>query len=100
MSKKSIGTGITRLLFGLKGKDLKGVKVCRQANANWEEEFEERKDPKGRIYYWLKGEFVNYDKGHDTDEWALENHYVSVVPVQFDLTAYSTLSNIQNILDD
>ena len=74
------------------------MKVCRQANANWEEEFEERKDPKGRIYYWLKGEFVNYDKGTDTDEWALANHYVSVVPVQFDVTAHSSLLSINKLL--
>jgi len=48
------------------GESIQGIKVCRQANANWEEEFEERKDPKGRTYYWLTGKFVNYDKGTDT----------------------------------
>ena len=82
------------------GKKLKGLKVCRQANANWEEEFEERIDPKGRPYYWLTGKFVNYDKGTDTDEWALENHYVSVVPVQFDVTAHSSLSSVNKLLLD
>ena len=40
------------------------------------------------MYYWLTGEFVNFDKGKDTDVWALKNNYVSVVPVQFDLTNY------------
>ncbi len=84
----------------IEGKLLKGVKVCRQANANWEEEFERRVDPKGRTYYWLTGNFVNYDKGKDTDEWALDNHYVSVVPVQFDLTAYSSISFINKLLID
>ncbi len=79
---------------------LKGIKVCRQANANWEEEFEERVDPKGRTYYWLTGKFVNYDKGTDTDEWALENHYVSVVPVQFDVTAYPSISVLNKMLLD
>lgn len=82
------------------GEELKGLKVCRQANANWEEEFEERIDPKGRTYYWLTGKFVNYDKGTDTDEWALANHYVSVVPVQFDVTAYSSLSSVNKLLLD
>ena len=82
----------------IKGKELKGLKVCRQANANWEEEFEERMDPKGRMYYWLTGKFVNYDKGTDTDEWALANHYISVVPVQFDVTAHSSLSSINKLL--
>ena len=79
---------------------IKGIKVCRQANANWEEEFEERKDPKGRTYYWLTGKFVNYDKGTDTDEWALSNHYVSVVPVQFDVTAHHSISKLNKIISD
>ncbi len=84
----------------IEGKKLKGLKVCRQAKANWEEEFEERIDPKGRTYYWLTGKFVNYDKGTDTDEWALANHYVSVVPVQFDVTAHSSLSSVNILLLD
>ena len=79
-------------------KKIKGVKVCRQAKANWVEEFDEREDPKGRKYYWLTGKFVNYDKGDDTDERALENHYISVVPVQFDVTAYHAISKLNNIL--
>lgn len=82
------------------GEELNGLKVCRQADANWEEEFEERIDPKGRKYYWLTGKFVNYDKGTDTDEWALANHYVSVVPVQFDVTAHSSLSSVHKLLLD
>ena len=79
-------------------KKIKGIKVCRQAKANWVEEFDEREDPKGRKYYWLTGKFVNYDKGDDTDERALENHYISVVPVQFDVTAYHAISKLNNIL--
>jgi 5'-nucleotidase len=65
---------------------IKGIKICRQAYAKYDEEFDERKDPNGRRYYWLTGVFVNFDKGKDTDVWALKNNYVSVVPVQFDLT--------------
>ena len=79
-------------------KEIKGVKVCRQAKANWVEEFDEREDPKGRKYYWLTGKFINYDKGDDTDERALENHYISVVPVQFDVTAYHAISKLNTIL--
>lgn len=77
-------------------KDIKGIKVCRQAKANWEEEFDKRQNPQGRDYYWLTGKFVNLDKGEDTDEWALEQGYVSVVPVQFDLTAYHAIQNLNN----
>src|SRR6476469_4574959 len=70
-------------------EQLKGAKLCRQAYAKYEEEFAERKDPHGKKYYWLTGEFVNFDKGRDTDVWALKNNYLSVVPVQFDLTHYT-----------
>ena len=72
----------------LKKEDIKGIKICRQAKAIWVEKFDKRQTPQGRDYYWLAGEFVNQDKGEDTDEWALSNGYISVVPVQFDLTAH------------
>jgi 5'-nucleotidase len=70
---------------------IKGVKVCRQALAKWEEEFDERLDPQKRKYYWLTGKFVNYDEGEDTDEWALKHGYASVVPVHFDFTAHHAM---------
>ena len=79
---------------------IKGIKVCRQANANWEEEFEQKVDSQAVTHYWLKGNFVNYDKRKDTDEWALANHFVSVVPVQFDLTAYPEISSLNKMLLD
>jgi 5'-nucleotidase len=73
---------------------IKGIKICRQANAKWVEEFDKRKDPRGVQYYWLTGRFVNKDKGQDTDEWALKEGYVSVTPVQYDLTAHHAISFI------
>ncbi len=83
-----------------KNEKIKGIRICRQAKANWEEEFDERKDPNGRTYYWLTGKFVNYDKGGDTDERALENHFVSVVPVQYDVTAHHAISVLNNIIEN
>lgn len=76
---------------------LKGMKICRQAYAKYVEDFVERQDPHGRHYYWLTGEFVNFDKGKDTDVWALANNYVSVVPVQFDMTNYVLKSKLEKI---
>ncbi|HAD34148.1 MAG TPA: 5'/3'-nucleotidase SurE [Chitinophagaceae bacterium] len=70
-------------------KQYKGLKFCRQANAKWKENFIDRVDPHGKKYYWLTGEFQNLDKGKDTDVWALQHHYASVVPVQYDLTDYT-----------
>ncbi len=78
----------------LKEKEIKGIKICRQANALWMEKFDKRQTPQGRDYFWLTGEFVNQDKGEDTDEWALENGYISIVPVQFDLTAHHAIQNL------
>lgn len=74
---------------------IKGVKVCRQAYAKYEEDFKQRKDPHGKKYYWLTGAFVNFDTGKDTDVWALDNNYVSVVPVQFDLTNYALKEKLE-----
>lgn len=75
---------------------INGVKVCRQAKAVWEEEFDERVDPSGNNYYWLTGKFVNKEQDHtDTDEWALNNNYISVVPVHFDVTDYQSLDNLK-----
>lgn len=74
-----------------------GIKVCRQARAVWKEEFDERKDPSGRTYYWLTGTFVNNDKSEDTDEWALKNNYVSVVPVHCDFTDYTSLDHFKKL---
>lgn len=76
---------------------LKGLKLCRQAYAKYEEDFIERQDPHGRMYYWLTGEFVNFDKGKDTDVWALAHGYVSVVPVQFDMTHYSQKAQLEKL---
>jgi 5'-nucleotidase len=78
----------------LKENEIKGIKICRQAKAIWMEKFDKRITPQGKDYYWLSGEFVNQDKGEDTDEWALENGYISVVPVQFDLTAHHTIQQL------
>ncbi|WP_317896693.1 5'/3'-nucleotidase SurE [Aurantibacillus circumpalustris] len=81
----------------LKEADFKGIKVVRQARANWVERFEERKDPYGREYYWLTGEFVNFEpESLDTDEWALKNGYISVVPTQADLTAHKYLTDLKH----
>src|ERR1700742_4710408 len=71
--------------------NIKGIKICRQANAKWAEEFDERMDPYKRPYYWLTGVFAVNDGGEDTDVWALEHNYASVVPVQFDMTAHHVI---------
>lgn len=76
-------------------KLIKGIKIARQADAKYVEDFDERNDPHGKKYYWLTGEFVNFDKGKDTDVWALKNNFVSVVPVHFDLTNYALKEKLE-----
>ena len=77
-------------------EEIKGIKVCRQANAYWIEKFDKRTNPQGREYYWLTGEFINKDKGSDSDEWALENGYISIVPIKFDMTDHDNISKLRN----
>jgi len=75
-------------------EDLKGMKVCRDGAGHWADSYEERQAPGGRTYYWMTGNFTDVDKGEDTDEWALKNGYVSIVPVQYDLTAHHAMTEL------
>ena len=78
---------------------IRGMKICRHAKGSWEEEFEKRKDPTGKTYYWLTGVYVNHEPdATDTDEWALANNYVSVAPVSVDMTAYEYLETMKERL--
>ena len=79
--------------------DIKGIKVCRQCRGIWREEFYPHDNPQGRRYFWLAGAFDNYEPDcEQTDEWALANGYVAVVPVQIDMTAYDRLPYLERIL--
>uniref|UniRef100_UPI004048300E 5'/3'-nucleotidase SurE n=1 Tax=Algoriphagus sp. TaxID=1872435 RepID=UPI004048300E len=82
-----------------RNEEIRGVKICRQADAKWQEEFAERFDPTGRKYFWMAGNFVNYDKGEDNDEWAIANNYISIVPCLYDLTAHHAISHINKEWD-
>jgi len=79
-----------------RNEPVRGIRICRQANARWQEEFDQRFDPNGRRYFWMAGNFVNHDKGEDNDEWAIGNNYVSVVPCQFDLTAHHAIRTLND----
>jgi 5'-nucleotidase len=84
-----IGVCLNVNIPAAKKNEIKGIKICRQAKGNWKEEFEKRKDPMGKTYYWLTGIFMNHEpESEDTDEWAISNNFVSVVPVTVDMTAH------------
>jgi 5'-nucleotidase len=78
------------------GEDIKGIKICRQAGARWVEEFDERVDPHNRDYFWLTGKFQLEDRGEDTDAYALNHGYVSVVPTQYDMTAHHAIPELNS----
>lgn len=78
---------------------IRGVRVCRQTAGWWRERFVRHEDPRGREYFWLTGEYVNAEpEAEDTDEWALHNGYVSVVPVQVDMTDYRRLAELKKTI--
>ena len=76
--------------------EIKEIRICRQTRGFWKEEFEKRVDPAGYNYYWLTGEFEDLEpQATDTDEFALKNDFVSIVPIQFDLTAYKAIKELK-----
>lgn len=97
ITKQVLRTGLPKAtalsvnIPAIKHDPIRGIRICRQAKAKWQEKFDERIDPYGRKYFWLAGDFVCYDHGEDTDEWAVRNNYISVVPCTYDLTAHYLL---------
>lgn len=76
--------------------DIKGVKICHQAHAFWEDRFDKRFDQFGRPYFWLTGEFSEISNDQNSDIFALNNNYISVVPTTFDLTNYAVLNQLKS----
>ena len=77
--------------------EVKGVKICRQAEGNWNEEFVEAKDPRGQSYYWMTGEFILESEDEESDIWALKHGYVSVVPSMHDLTDHEAITSLKEL---
>lgn len=77
------------------GTPIKGLKICRQAHAKWDEKFDERVDPYNGKYYWMAGDFHGFEDHPDTDDYQLKQHYATIVPCQYDLTAYKHLESLK-----
>ena len=77
----------------LEADQIRGIRICHEAQAQWINSFAKRIDPQGRPYWWLTGKFVNNDTSEDSDEWALAHGYVSVVPISADFTHYPSLES-------
>lgn len=89
------GTCLNVNIPALNGKPVKGIRVVRQGRGFWDETYDERIDPLKRKYYWLTGVFKYQENGTNTDHWAISNNYISVVPAQIDLTAYTALKQMK-----
>ena len=77
--------------------EIAGVRVARQCDGRWTKEYAKRTDPRGGAYFWLTGYFENHEpEAEDTDEWALDHGYISIVPTKIDLTAYDAMDKIRN----
>lgn len=92
---KGVGLNVNFPVY--EGKPYKGIQVCRQGNGYWQEDFADRLDPRtGKPYFWLTGTFHKYEADQeDTDLWAIDNYFVSVVPVQYDFTAHKAIETVK-----
>lgn len=93
--ERSLPAGVCLNVNAPKG-EIKGIMPARQCDGRWVKEYSKRIDPAGRAYYWLTGNFENHEpESEDTDDWALNHGYISLVPVQIDMTANKTLEDIR-----
>lgn len=79
----------------LSEKEIQGVLITRQGKSTWEDTFDARRDPANKEYYWLTGALVEVDEGQDVDQWAISHRYVSVTPLQYDLTDYTMVEEMK-----
>lgn len=82
----------------LEASEIKGIRICHEAKARWKDSFEKRIDPQGRPYWWLTGKFEPLSQPEGSDEWALANGYVSVVPIHPDFTHYPAIEELKTLL--
>lgn len=82
------------------GNQFKGIRLCKQAKVYWHEKFIDDVDTNGNKVFWLTGDFFHDDDQEDTDQWALENNFASVVPIQIDLTAHKMIPLLKNFEHD
>ena len=79
---------------------IKGIKIAKQAKGKWIEDFDERLSPMGKRYFWLTGEFIKEDESNEADQNLLDDNYISVVPIRYDLTDYSQIDDVKRLLNE
>lgn len=93
------GVAINVNVPALAPEQVKGYRLTRQSVKMMRETFEQREDPRGNVYYWLKGEASPSDTAHDVDVAAINEGYVSITPLYFDLTAHSQFTKVQQSME-
>ena len=74
---------------------IKGIKVCRQSDCVFQVAFDKRSDLRGIDYYWQGGNMDFSEPDENADIRALENGYVTITPIQYDLTNHSFLDDLK-----
>ena len=78
--------------------EIKGIKIAKQGNGMWHKEFEQRKDPYGRHYYWMTGNFKDLEQNPENngDHNLMDQGYITIVPHKIDTTCYATMEQLEN----
>lgn len=88
--KQGLPKGVTMNINAPAG-DFKGIKWARIAESRYVQEYDARKDPFNRPYFWMSGRFELLDEGSDADIKILNDGFATVTPIQYDLTDYKIL---------
>ena len=75
--------------------NIKGYRITKQGNSVFKDSFEKREDPRGKTYYWMTGRIV-VDSDPKSDSYAIQDDYVSITPIHYQLTAESYLETLNN----
>jgi 5'-nucleotidase len=75
--------------------EIAGVLLTRQGKSTWDDTFDVRRDPANREYFWLTGKLNIVDSDPDIDQIAIQNKFVSVTPIQYDLTDKTMLERMK-----
>jgi 5'-nucleotidase len=92
-------TAVNVNIPALPREKIKGVAIVRQGKGNIIEHFEKRVDPRDNTYYWISGESQPATEQLDTDISALAAGFITITPIQYDLTRYDLLETLQQVID-
>jgi 5'-nucleotidase len=76
-------------------EEIQGVMITKQGKSIWNDEFEARRDPGNKQYFWLKGDLIELDTDEDVDQRAILDNKISITPIQFDLTNYGVIEALK-----